>query len=176
MLVAVVVLAMSTQNYWMEPHQLPLLRYHQKRAPLAVVNSGSMVYAIDSGRIYSFDFRSSSNPTFAIDIDPSKLNPCQSVQIQVADGGCSGDTYTVLLDGVVLGSTAPVGSLTCNLRLPNNTIIDMTDPSQQTTLLFPGRTWDPRWSSGRFSIPAGQHVLEIQQLREVCSKRGFGLL
>lgn len=160
------VLAMSTTSQWMAPHQLPLLRYHQKRAPLPVVNSGTMVYAIDSGRIYNFDFRA-GNPTFAIDINPTKLNPCQSVQIQIADGGCSGDTYSVLLDGIELGKTSPAKSLTCTLTTANGTVIDMTDPSRQTTMLFPGVLWDTKWSSGRFNIPPGQHVIEIQSVTKV---------
>ncbi|KAI9018396.1 hypothetical protein DFJ74DRAFT_228158 [Hyaloraphidium curvatum] len=42
----------------------------------------------------------------------------------------------------------------------------MTDPAQATTLLFPGLVWNPAWSSGRFNIVPGQHILEIRMVNK----------
>jgi hypothetical protein len=142
-------------------------QFRSLRSPIARQTPSdlpTLIYAQDSGVPYMFDMANGTNLVqFRIIVEDAKLDPCKEVQLQVAESGCGGDQYAVYLDGVLLGHTSVPSTSSCMVTDPKtNTTMDMSLPENFNKTLLPGGTWLDGLSSGRFAIPAGDHILTVQ--------------
>lgn len=97
-------------------------------------------FMIDLGDWFSFTFG---------DVGDSVSFEFTSIQptiVSVTDAFCTGDEFDVIVDGVRVGPTSPTTDASCDQ------IVD--DPD----LAFA----DPRFSSGAFRVPAGQHTVIVE--------------